>query len=65
VSKQDQYSDTLNNNDMLTTFTCDCTRHVHLLGHNNTNGTWCQGHTRKLLVKCRTRHHFTPTQWNM
>jgi len=23
---------------------CDHTRAVHLFGHNNVNGTWCQGH---------------------
>jgi len=29
-------------------------REVHLFDHNNTNGTWCQGHAEKLLVDCRT-----------
>jgi hypothetical protein len=33
---------------------CHCTEDVHLFDHSNTNGTLCQGHTKRLLVNSRT-----------
>jgi len=42
---------------MLITSQHNCTRDMHLAGHNNTHGTWCQGHTEKLklsISKCQT-----------
>jgi hypothetical protein len=32
---------------------------VHLFDNNNTNGTWCQEYTEKLVVNSRTFHYNT------